>query len=178
MTAPIMRSPDNDPETRPAYLIFEFERRAYPIGGEPFTIGRAGSCDIVIREPAVSRIHAELANGPGGVTLKPFGATPTLVNSLPALGETMLRHGDQVDIGSAKLTFTEMSLPLGVSVVDKAGRKAGEEDVGNRRVTITNPILAGHANPNQSVGRRFFRPAVLLLILAVIAAFYFGAATR
>lgn len=169
---------ENSPESRPAYLIFEFERRAYPIGAEPFTIGRASSCNIVIREPAVSRIHAELMRTPDGVLIKPFGATPTVVNGLPAPTETLLHHGDEVDIGSARLTFNEISLPLGVSIVDRSRTKAPAEDIDNRRPTITNPILAGRSNPNQGPSKKLFRPIVLLGILAVVAAYYFGVMLR
>jgi pSer/pThr/pTyr-binding forkhead associated (FHA) protein len=174
MTKPL----ENTPDVRPVYLIFEFERRAYPIGSEPFTIGRAVSCDLVIREPAVSRIHAELSRTPDGVVVKPFGATPTIVNGLPAPGETLLHHGDEIDVGSAKLTFNEISLPLGVSIVDKSRRKLNPEDVDARRPTITNPILAGRANPNQGPAKKLFKPAIIIGIVLVIAAYYFGVMLR
>ena len=178
MTAPMTKPLENTLQTRPVYLIFEFERRAYPIGAETFTIGRAGSCDIIIREPAVSRVHAELNRSEEGVTLKPFGATPTIINGLPAPGETLLHHGDEVDIGSARLTFNEMSLPLGVSIMDKGRRRSEPEDIAARRPTITNPLMAGHANPNQSPASKFFKPAVIIGILAVVAAYFFGVMLR
>lgn len=178
MTAPMTKSLENTPEIRPVYLVFEFERRAYPIGTDTFTIGRASSCDIVIREPAVSRVHAKLSRTAEGVTVKPFGATPTIINGLPAPGETLLHHGDEVDIGSAKLTFNEISLPLGVSIVDKSRRKVGTEDIANRRPTITNPIMAGHSNPNQSPASKLFKPAIIIGILALGAAYFVGVMLR
>lgn len=173
MTAPMTNLPVEGPENRPVYLIFEFERRAYPIGGEPFTIGRAGSCDVVIREPAVSRVHAELTRHGEAVTLRPFGSMPTIVNGLPAPGDVALQHGDEVNIGSATLTFNSHSLPLGVSVVDKTRPRLSAEDVANRRPTITNPLMAGHASPNQSAKQKILRPTVLMGILAAVAAYYF-----
>ena len=178
MTAPMTKSLKNSPDTRPAYLIFEFERRAYPIGTEAFMVGRASSCDIVIREPAVSRIHAELIRTPDGIVMKPFGATPTIVNGLAAPGETLLRHGDVVDIGSARLTFNETSLPLGVSIVDKSRARPRSEEVDNRRPTITNPILGGRADPNEGPAKKLLKPAILFGVLAVIAAYYFGVLLR
>lgn len=179
MTAPITDSLQNGPENRPIYLIFEFERRAYPIGADPFTIGRAGSCDIVIREPAVSRVHAEVSRTRDEVVIKSFGATPTVVNGAPIEAETILHQGDAVEIGSAKLTFNEFSLPLGVAIVDKARRKeAVEEDVANRRPTITNPILSGRANPNQAPARKLLKPAMIVGILLVVAAYFFGVMLR
>ncbi len=179
MAAPVTRSLDFEPEHRAAYLIFEFERRAYPIGTEPFTVGRAGSCDIVIREPAVSRIHAEISHSGEGLVIKPFGATPTVINGAQLAGEATLHHGDQLEIGSAKLTVNEFSLPVGISIVDNARKKLTvNEDAANRRPTITNPILSGRANPNQAPHRRLLRPLLLLGILFVVAAYFFGAILR
>src|SRR3989337_747983 len=43
-----------------AHLIYEFERRAYPVRNALLTIGRDASSHILIREPAVLRNHAEL----------------------------------------------------------------------------------------------------------------------
>jgi pSer/pThr/pTyr-binding forkhead associated (FHA) protein len=179
MAAPMTNSFENVLDSGPVYVVFEFERRAYPIGLGPFTIGRAASCDIIVREPAVSRVHAELNRVPSrGVVLRPVGATPTVVNGVALTEETALRHGDQIEIGSARLTLSEHSLPLGVSIVDRTRRKPSDEDIANRRPTITNPILAGLSNPNQSAARRFSRPAILLGILAVIIAYYFGMMIR
>lgn len=178
MTAPIIKPLENSLDPRPAHLIFEFERRAYPIGAEPFTIGRASSCDIIVREPAVSRIHAELNRTPEGVVVTPFGATQTIINGLPAPGDTLLHHGDEVNIGSAKLTFNEISLPLGVTIMDKSRRQQNLDDVDTRRPTITNPILAGRANPNQGPAKRLFKPMMIVGVILVIAAYYFGTMLR
>ncbi|MBA2687798.1 MAG: FHA domain-containing protein [Gemmatimonadaceae bacterium] len=173
------KSLDSEPDNRPAYLIFEFERRAYPIGTQLFTIGRAGSCDIVIREPAVSRIHAEISHSAEGIVIKPFGATPTIVNGAQLAGDATLHHGDHLEIGSAKLTVNEFSLPLGVSIIDNSRKKPTlDDDVDNRRPTITNPILSGRANPNQAPDSRLLRPILLLGLLFVVAAYFFGAMFR
>lgn len=179
MTDPVINSLDAEPENRPVYLIFEFERRAYPVGTGSFTIGRAGSCDLVIREPAVSRVHAEISHSAEGIVIKPFGATPTTVNGALLVSEAILHHGDQIDVGSAKLTVNEFSLPLGVSIVDNSRKNAAtEEDIANRRPTITNPIMSGRANPNQAPSSKLLRPAVLLGILFVAAAYFFGTMIR
>ncbi len=179
MTAPMTKSLDHGPENRPVYIIFEFERRAYPIGADPFTIGRAGSCDIVIREPSVSRIHAEITHSSEGFVIKPLGVRPTIVNGAPLEGDATLHHGDQLEIGSAKLTLNEFSLPLGVSIIDNSRKKPTVyDDVDNRRPTITNPILSGRANPNQAPVGKLFRPILLLGILFVVAAYFFGAMLR
>lgn len=179
MAVPMTNSPQDAPENRPVYLVFEFERRAYPVAAEPFTVGRGGLCDIVIREPAVSRVHAEITRSGDGIIIKPFGATPTIVNGAPIETDTVLHHGDQIDIGSAKLTFSEFSLPLGVAIVDKRRKKpADDDDIATRRPTITNPILSGRANPNQAPGKRFFKTAVIVGIVLIVAAYFFGVILR
>lgn len=174
MAVPMIQSSFNQPGKMPAFVIFEFERRAYPVGAEPFTIGRAGSCDIVIREPAVSRVHAEINATPSGLTIKSVGALVTRLNGVPLLTESALSHGDQIEIGMARLTVSETTLPVGVSIVDKSARKLNLEDANNKRPTITHPILAGHGSPDDADRKSFFRPTLLTILLALVAAYYFG----
>lgn len=174
MALPMTQSLFNEPGTKPAYVIFEFERRAYPLDSTSFTIGRGISCDIIIREPAVSRVHAELNQTPSGCTIKSVGVLVTKLNGIPLSAESLLRHGDQIEIGTAKLTFAESTLPVGVSIVDKSSRKPDGHDAANRRDTITNPILAGHTSPDEDARKSYFRPALLMLLLSLVAAYYFG----
>src|SRR6185503_14145252 len=63
-----------------AHLIYEFERRAYPVRNSLLTIGRDAASHILIREPAVSRNHAELRAEDGKFVLHPCGVNPTTVN--------------------------------------------------------------------------------------------------
>ena len=58
-----------------SYLVYEVERRAYPLSDGPFSIGRDASSGIVIREPAVSRSHAEVHAEGDGYVLTATGAT-------------------------------------------------------------------------------------------------------
>lgn len=153
------------------YLVYEFERRAYPIGEGTFTIGRDAGSNVVIREPAVSRVHAEVYQTEGGSELRPTGPTGTIVNGIPLAGPYILQEGDAVEVGTAKLTYYGTRLPLGVSIVDHGSGQNG--DPSNRRTTITNPIL-GHDRPDPNVTKstRWILPG--LLVLAVIAYFVFG----
>jgi len=45
----------------PAYLVYEFERRAYPLTGETFSIGRDAGSRIVIRQKVSQRDLASMA---------------------------------------------------------------------------------------------------------------------
>jgi len=161
-----------DPMKPASYLVHEAERRAYPLNEGPFSIGRDASSGIVIREPAVSRSHAEVRPEGDGFVISATGATGTRVNGTPITTATKLTDGDRIEIGSAEITYREGRLPLGVSVVDMAAGPTQDPDAMTRRPTITNPILgaapAAPAKKKSSAG-----PVVLLVILIAAAVWYF-----
>jgi hypothetical protein len=158
-------------EKATAYLVYEFERRAYPLSDSGFTIGRDSSSDIVIREPSVSRSHAEVRAEGGEYVLHTSGTTGTRVNGEYVNTPRQLKDGDRIEVGTAELTFRRSKLPLGVSIVDPAERRAPYDDVTSRRPTISNPILGGH-----DPGERKSKVPVLLLFLVLVglAAYYFA----
>jgi pSer/pThr/pTyr-binding forkhead associated (FHA) protein len=157
-----------DQEKATAYLVYEFERRAYPLSDAGFTIGRDANSTIVLREPSVSRFHAEVRAEGGEYVLHASGATGTLLNGEPISTPRQLREGDQIEIGTAELTFRRSRLPLGVSVVDRA-QVHPFEDVLSKRQTIANPILGSH-EPGEK--RSSMPLMVLFLILAGVAGYY------
>jgi pSer/pThr/pTyr-binding forkhead associated (FHA) protein len=157
-------------EREPAYLVYEFERRAYLLSDAGFTIGRDAASNIVVREPSVSRSHAEVRAEGGEYVLHTSGATGTRLNGHMVNTPQRLSDGDRIDIGTAELTFRRSKLPLGVSVVDPVDPRP-MSDVLSRRSTITNPILGvGHDLDD----RRKRWPLVLaLLFLAAVAAYLY-----
>lgn len=158
---------DRDRET--AYLVYEFERRAYPLSDAGFTIGRDSAANIVVREPSVSRSHAEVRAEGGEYVLHTSGATGTRLNGHTINTPHQLRDGDRIEIGTAELTFRRSKLPLGVSVVDRAEPR--QDDVLSRRTTITNPILGvGHDVDDQ---RKRWPVVLILAVLTVIAAWLY-----
>ena len=159
-------------EKGPSYVVYEFERRAYPLSARTFTIGRDAGSDIVVREPAVSRSHVEVRDDNGEFMIHSTGATGTLLNGEPLLVPSKLEDGDRIGIGSMEFTFRRGRLPLGVSVVDTVGAEGHDPDAMTRRPTITNPILgATPAIPpdNKSTPGTF----IVLLIIVAAAAWYF-----
>ena len=161
-----------DPMKPASYLVYEVERRAYPLSDGPFSIGRDASSGIVIREPAVSRAHAEVRPGEDGFVLSATGATGTRLNGTPVTTPMKLNDGDRIEIGSAEITYREGRLPLGVSVVDIAAGPAHDSDAMTRRPTITNPILgtAPVAPPKKTSATGAL---ILLVILVAAAVWYF-----
>jgi len=156
-------------EKATAYVVYEFERRAYPLTDAGFTIGRDASSTIVLREPSVSRSHAEIRAEAGEYVLHTSGATGTRLNGEHVSTPRQLREGDRIDIGTAELTFRRSRLPLGVSVVDRAEVRP-LDDVLTKRTTITNPILGGHP-PGEK--RSPLPMLILFLVLVVVVGYYF-----
>ncbi len=165
-----------DHEKAAAYLVYEFERRAYPLSDAGFTIGRNAGSNIVVREPSVSRTHAEVRAEGGEFVLHTSGATGTHLNGKIVTTPRQLKDGDRIDVGTAELTFRRSKLPVGVSVVDRAESKP-LDDILSRRTTISNPILGTGHEP--SYKRSPMGPMgllvllVLVLILAAVSAYYF-----
>ena len=154
-----------------SYLVYEFERRAYPLTTETFLIGRDAGSKIVIREPAVSRAHAEVRADGENYVLHANGPTGTRLNGEPVTAPEKLTDGDRIDVGSAELTFRRGRLPLGVSVVDLSSPAGHDPDAMTKRSTITNPILA--ATPASPERKKGVPTTLILLVVLVIAAGYF-----
>jgi pSer/pThr/pTyr-binding forkhead associated (FHA) protein len=154
-----------------AYVIYEFERRAYPISDMPVRIGRDASNDIVLRESAVSRFNTEVRRENDRCIVHTLGATPAVIDGVPVTDQAPLNEGTRIEIGSAVLTFTEKRLPIGVSVVERASRKEKKrDDIGNRRDTIKNPLMKGSSDDKE---RDPLLRAKILGVIAVIVVLLF-----
>ena len=153
-----------------AHLIYEFERRASPVRNSLLTIGRDASSHILIREPAVSRNHAELRAEDGKFVLHPCGVNPTTVNGATLAEPRALAEGDKVEVGSAILTFTTKRLPLGVSVIEPASALKREKDISTRRNTIKHPILASTLDPDEP--RKVPKNVIVMAIMVIVVILY------
>jgi pSer/pThr/pTyr-binding forkhead associated (FHA) protein len=154
-----------------SYLVHEIERRAYPLNDDAFQIGRDATSGIIIREPSVSRNHAEVKREGDDYVLTSTGATGTRLNGNPVASPQKLTDGDRIEIGSAEISFRQGRLPLGVSVVDPVTGISRDADAMTRRSTIQNPILAkdeSRAKKKSPIGM-----IVLFVILVAVAAWYF-----
>lgn len=154
------------------YLVYEFERRAYPLSDAAFTIGRDAGSNIVVREPTVSRAHAEVRSEGEAYFVHAIGATVTRHNGAPVTIPVKLTDGDRIEVGSAEFTFRRGRLPLGVSIVDVGSPAEHLADAMTKRDTIKSPILGGNkaaaAREKSAVGTLF-----LVGLLIAAAAWYF-----
>jgi len=153
-----------------AYIINEFDRRAYPITDEPVRVGRDASNDIVLRESAMSRFQAEIRRENDRFILHSTGSIPASVDGVVITEPRTLGEGARIQIGSAILTFTEQRLPVGVSIIERAGRQEVRDDVANRRDTIKHPLIRMPLS-DEPPGP-YTRAKILLLVAGLVAFLY------
>ena len=166
---------------RAAYLVDEAERKAFPLAKRTTSIGRDVGAGIPLRDPSVSRFHADVRSEAGEFVLYSMGSAGTHVNDQRVAAPKMLEEGDRIRIGDTTLRFTRDALPQGVSVA-KLGE--GEEDALARRSTVTlRTVRAGSRNNEDTGDQPVAQPerprmvAVMLGTAALVAAaawFIFG----
>jgi hypothetical protein len=78
----------------------------FRLTGERVTVGRDSGSDIFLDDVTVSRNHAVLAIGPGGVTLQDLGSlNGTYVNRRRIEMAEELSDGDELQIGKFRLAY-------------------------------------------------------------------------
>lgn len=77
-------------------------------------IGRGADCRLVLRDPQVSRRHAQIVLGPGGLSLEDLGsANGTKLNRVEIYGRVPVSPGDRITIGKRELeVFVRSRAPL------------------------------------------------------------------
>lgn len=115
-------------------LVFKGRRKAgsLPLEDGDYLVGRSVTCDLQLDDPVVSRTHATITVGDGGVFIKDEG-TPAgmLVNDREVLRARLLA-GDRVQIGPFTLVLSDDELGVGASmdlptVADYQRPSLGEE---------------------------------------------------
>ena len=138
------RSPDPEtqrgaaPRSRTHLLVCEGERAWVVELAHHGTIeiGRAAECAVVLADPSVSRIHAQLAVRDGRATVEDRGSqNGTLVNGA-AVTTRELMAGDVIEIGAAALVFhSTVRLRAPREVDEAAFRREVEREVERTRVS-------------------------------------------
>jgi pSer/pThr/pTyr-binding forkhead associated (FHA) protein len=150
------------------YLVHHFERRAYPLRQPMFTVGRDADSDIILREPTVSRTHARLMLEGDDAILESLGPTGTRVNGEEVVIPRKLENGDQITIGTAKLTFSSAPVPTGFTVVSNGDHPEGDPDT--RRSTIRTPLI--RTGDNVAARQPVPRTWILVAVLALAVVFF------
>jgi hypothetical protein len=97
------RSSRAQPQPR---AVIDVDGRRYVLDGERSTIGRSRDADCVLRDPNVSRHHAELRRSPRGEwTIADLGSTNGVKVNGRRVGSTRLKSGDRVTLGTTTFRF-------------------------------------------------------------------------
>jgi hypothetical protein len=86
--------------------IVSLDDRRYVLEGPTATIGRSKSVECVLRDPNVSRRHAELRRGESGDwTIADLGSTNGVKVNGRRVSSTRLSPGDEVTVGTTTFRF-------------------------------------------------------------------------
>jgi len=103
---PVPRAGPGRPARRlPRELVVTDEggRRTAPLK-DTMTVGRAATCDVILRDTYVSNVHARIFERDGAWWLEDLGSTNgTYVNRTRVSTPTAVGPGDEVRMGKAKL---------------------------------------------------------------------------
>ena len=152
------------------YLVNQAERSAYPLSKKSVSIGRDVASHIVVRDPAVSRFHADVRSEAGQFVLYAQGSAGTQVNGQPVTAPRLLEEGDEIAVGGQTFRFTRQPLAAGLTQVALG---AGEEDDKmSRRDTELGMSAVTSTQQPESQGRSMM-PIVLAVVIVIAAAAYF-----
>ncbi|HTU16178.1 MAG TPA: DUF3662 and FHA domain-containing protein [Solirubrobacterales bacterium] len=110
----VYKAPPREEQGRPApaapmlsRAVVETGGRRQVLDGPRATIGRSDDVECVLRDPNVSRRHAELRQGPGGEwEIADLGSTNGIKVNGRRASTARLREGDQVTVGTTTFRFS------------------------------------------------------------------------
>ena len=137
---------------------------------ERSTIGRDLGSTVVVHEPDVSRLHAEIIQRGEAYLLVPHGVSVTSVNGTRLIAPTVLQEGDELGVGRSLLRFTT-SVPMSSTLVRPASPYAPptlSRDARAQTTFIGTIEAAEHRS--RAAQRRMTRWAsVALIVIAAVA---------
>jgi len=97
---------DEEREPVPAYLVSTADGQEYELNKPVMVVGRGSAYDIPLRDPLVSRPHAEIAWSARGHVLTDLGSmNGTLVNGRLLSEAHVLKEGDRLTFGGLDLVY-------------------------------------------------------------------------
>jgi pSer/pThr/pTyr-binding forkhead associated (FHA) protein len=97
-----------------------------PLGATRVTVGRKQGNTVVLRDPKVSGVHAEILLEGGRPVVRDLGSTNGTFLEGKRIEELVLSHGDRLQIGDSELVLTDVTKPDPTfsatrTIVDDAG---------------------------------------------------------
>jgi predicted component of type VI protein secretion system len=148
-----------------AHLIDVTNKKGYTLRRRVVQIGREIGCSIVLKDPTVSRFHADVRAEGGQFVLYAMGSSGTKVNGEPTVAPRLLREGDQITMGDTTFTFSILAIPPGIRAVQFEDH---EDDAFSRKNTQLQQraITSEHGKFGRSQKKPL--PLVPILIAAAI----------
>jgi predicted component of type VI protein secretion system len=131
------------------------------IHGSGFRIGRDPLSELVVADPEVSRLHAEIRYEGGRYVLYDFSANGTWVNGELVAERKTLRSGDVVKVGRAEFRF----------LVDRVSADATTPPLPPRADLPVRATAVAAATVRRGARAARSRPALLYLVLLALAGF-------
>lgn len=158
---------------RPAFLINEEERVAYPLTKKTVSIGRDIASHVLVRDPSVSRFHADVRAEAGHFVLYAMGSSGTSVNGHTVSGPQLLEEGDRVQVGDQTFRFTREPLTGGITQVPLGGASDEDDKLSRRATQISSRAVTGNARavPGPTSGRPLLPIIVVIAVAIAVAAF-------
>lgn len=162
--------PAAEPNAEKAYLVDERGRLAYPLERRSVSVGRDAASIVVVKDPQVSRFHADVRTEAGAHVLYSMGSAGTTVNGYGLSAPRVLEPGDKIGIGQSTLVFVRGQLPAGVKLSDHMPATTGEW---SRRSTMSTQAVNTGERPKYEEGRGFpwgmiIAAAVAVVVLVVV----------
>jgi hypothetical protein len=150
-----------------AHLIDTSSRKGYTLRKRVVQIGREIGCSIVLKDPTVSRFHADVRGEAGEFVIYSMGSSGTKINNQAAKDPKILVEGDQIAVGDTMFTFTRQPLPAGVRPVQFEDH---DDDAFSRRSTqLAQRAVTMEGGKYPVEGKRAFPVLPMLVGAAVVS---------
>lgn len=164
--------PDRSPSSAgTAFLVNPAERVAYPLSKKTVSIGRDMASQIVVRDPTVSRFHADVRAEAGEFVLYGQGSAGTRVNGHLINAPQLLEEGDELGVGGQTFRFTRQPLGQGITPV-ALGSGDVDDRLSRRETELSLGTITGR-RPAAPGPRRPIVPIVVAVVVIIALAAYF-----
>lgn len=154
-----------DPDGSVPVLVRVDDATVRAIDPAGLRIGRERTCHIVIPDPSVSRLHAEITVEGTAVVLRDLGRNGTHVNGERIEDPRVLRPGDRIRVGRYEFDFARRPVALA---------EPGGDTTPMRAVVPDAPTVRQTGSGGTSGSGGWLRWAVILVVAALAAAVLLG----
>jgi predicted component of type VI protein secretion system len=159
----VYRQTAHQGRSREGFLRDTRRGRVYMLNGI-LEMGRDPRCEVLLTEPEVSRLHAEVHAKDGHFWVVPVGTAYTLLNHERLHAPTELKEGDEITIGRTALRFTTEA-PSSTLAKPVVGTPHANVD---KRAAKMQTVFMGALQAREKIKRRDMQ-RVSLIVAAVIA---------